>query len=220
MFEDYKKDLIKVFKRLYDEGAFSGLFDKLSQSDHYIKIRYSTVNALEDAGDKPEHPLCYLYNHKLIFDRNSFLQERGTFLPNDDITPDIFDDDLLGITSIASNTVILFENYFYKVIEKAEKRYEIKVKELNLNKISSDDYAINIIGNSSNSIDPGIIAGLGYHQYFGKGFLGINFTYIPSKKINYDYSWVGNKYYISDWNELEEVDIGGNIIFLVTGTNF
>ena len=92
--------------------------------------------------------------------------------------------------------------------------------ELNLNNISSDDYAINIIGNSSNSIDPGIIAGLGYHQYFGKGFLGINFTYIPSKKINYDYSWVGNKYYISDWNELEEVDIGGNIIFLVTGTNF
>ena len=92
--------------------------------------------------------------------------------------------------------------------------------ELNLNKISSDDYAINIIGNSSNSIDPGIIAGLGYHQYFGKGFLGINFTYIPSKKINYDYSWVRNKYYISDWNELEEVDIGGNIIFLVTGTNF
>ena len=92
--------------------------------------------------------------------------------------------------------------------------------ELNLNNISSDDYAINIIGNSSNSIDPGIIAGLGYHQYFGKGFLGINFTYIPSKKINYDYSWVRNKYYISDWNELEEVDIGGNIIFLVTGTNF
>ena len=40
------------------------------------------------------------------------------------------------------------------------------------------------------------------------------------KKINYDYSWVRNKYYISDWNELEEVDIGGNIIFLVTGTNF
>ena len=92
--------------------------------------------------------------------------------------------------------------------------------ELNLNNISSDDYAINIIGNSSNSIDPGIIAGLGYHQYFGKGFLGINFTYIPSKKINYDYSWIRNKYYISDWNELEEVDIGGNIIFLVTGTNF
>jgi hypothetical protein len=133
MFEDYKKDLIKVFKRLYDEGAFSGLFDKLSQSDHYIKIRYSTVNALDDAGDKPEHPLCYLYNHKLIFDRKSFLQERGTFLPNDDIPPDIFDDDLLVITSIASSTVLLFENYFYKVIEKAEKRYEIKVKELTLN---------------------------------------------------------------------------------------
>ena len=92
--------------------------------------------------------------------------------------------------------------------------------ELNLNNISDDDYAINIIGNSSNSIDPGIIAGLSYHQYFGKGFLGINFTYIPSKKINYEYSWVRDKYYISEWNELEEVDVGGNIIFLVTGTNF
>ena len=54
--------------------------------------------------------------------------------------------------------------------------------ELNLNKISSDDYAINIIGNSSNSIDPGIIAGLGYHQYFDKGFLGINFHTSPQKK--------------------------------------
>ncbi len=92
--------------------------------------------------------------------------------------------------------------------------------ELNLNNISDDDYAINIIGNSSNSIDPGIIAGLSYHQYFGKGFLGINFTYIPSKNINYEYSWVRDKYYISEWNELEEVDVGGNIIFLVTGTNF
>ena len=92
--------------------------------------------------------------------------------------------------------------------------------ELNLNNISDDDYAINIIGNSSNSIDPGIIAGLSYHQYFGKGFIGINFTYIPSKNINYEYSWVRDKYYISEWNELEEVDVGGNIIFLVTGINF
>ena len=96
----------------------------------------------------------------------------------------------------------------------------LKNYELNLNNISDDDYAINIIGNSSNSIDPGIIAGLSYHQYFGKGFLGINFTYIPSKNINYEYSWVRDKYYISEWNELEEVDVGGNIIFLVTGTNF
>jgi len=129
MFENFKKDLIKVFKRLYDEGAFSGLFDKLSQSDHYIKIRYSTVS--DWYNDPPEHPLCYLYNHKLIFDRNSFLQERGTLSPNDDITPDIFDDDLLSITSIASHAVILFENYFYKIINKAEKKYKIKEKELN-----------------------------------------------------------------------------------------
>ena len=93
--------------------------------------------------------------------------------------------------------------------------------ELNLNKISSDDYAINVIGNSSNSIDPGIIAGLSLHQYFDKGFLGINFTYIPSKKINYEYSWVSDKYYLSnEWNELEEIDIGGNIVFLVTGIKF
>ena len=93
--------------------------------------------------------------------------------------------------------------------------------ELNLNKISSDDYAINVIGNSSNSIDPGIIAGLSLHQYFDKGFLGINFTYIPSKKINYEYSWVSDKYYLTnEWNELEEIDIGGNIVFLVTGTKF
>ena len=92
--------------------------------------------------------------------------------------------------------------------------------EVNLNNISSDDYAINIIGNSSKSVDPGLIAGLGYHQNISKGFIGLNFTYIPSKKITYDYSWVKNKYYIDEWNELEELDISGNIIFLVTGINF
>ena len=59
------------------------------------------------------------------------------------------------------------------------------------------------------------------HQYFDKGFLGINFTYIPSKKINYEYSWVSDKYYLTnEWNELEEIDIGGNIVFLVTGIKF
>ena len=65
MFEDYKKDLVKLFKRLHDEGAFSGLFDKLSQEDHYIKINYSTVSDFNY--DPAEHPLCYLYNNKIYF---------------------------------------------------------------------------------------------------------------------------------------------------------
>ena len=68
--------------------------------------------------------------------------------------------------------------------------------EVNLNNISSDDYAINIIGNSSKSVDPSLMIGLGYHQNISKGFIGLNLTYIPSKKITYDYSWVKKKYYI------------------------
>ena len=92
--------------------------------------------------------------------------------------------------------------------------------ELNYNRITVDDYAINIIGNSSNDIDPGFIAGVGYVQNIDKGFLGINLTFIPSKNINYKYNWINEKYYLSNWSDLESVNVGGNIIYLITGFYF
>ena len=92
--------------------------------------------------------------------------------------------------------------------------------EVNYNRITTDDYAINIIGNSSKDIDPGLISGIGYVQNIDKGFIGLNLTYIPSKNITYKYNWINEKYYISSWSDLETVNVGGNIIYLITGFYF
>lgn len=131
MFKDYKKDLVKLFKKLHDEGAFSGLFDKLSQEDHYIKINYSTIWEFETLTNPAEHPLCYLYNNNIYFNRSQLLKDRGSLLPNKTIPPEIFDRDLINITAIVSSVVILFDKYFFDVTVKADKKYETKIKKLN-----------------------------------------------------------------------------------------
>ena len=67
-----------------------------------------------------------------------------------------------------------------------------------------------LFGNSSSQIDPGLILGVSYKQTIGKNYFGFNLTLIPSKKIKYDYDSVNGKYYLSSWDELEEIDVSGN----------
>ena len=131
-------------------------------------------------------------------------------------------------TAIVKNSIISF-NYngeipinkdsllnFYAGIGLFDSVYEVHYNTFGY----TDDYTTNIFGNSSSQIDPGLILGLSYKQTIGKNYFGLNLTFIPSKKIKYDYDSVNGKYYISSWDELEEIDVSGNIIYLITGMNF
>ena len=131
-------------------------------------------------------------------------------------------------TAIVKNSIISFNyngdmpidkdsllNYYFG-IGLFDSVYEVHYNTLGY----TDDFATNIFGNSSSQIDPGLILGVSYKQTIGKTYFGFNLTLIPSKKIKYDYASVNGKYYLSSWDELEEIDVSGNIFYLVTGMNF
>ena len=83
---------------------------------------------------------------------------------------------------------------------------------------SSDDYGTEAQGTTNKIIDPGLIVGGGFQKEYGKGFLGVDFTMIPSKTVKYEYedhSWQSIEALLEDGE-----DLGVTIVALFVGMNF
>jgi hypothetical protein len=80
---------------------------------------------------------------------------------------------------------------------------------------TADDYGTEAQGTTNKIFDPGFIVGGGIQKEYGKGFLGVDFTMIPSKTVTYEYDLYYNA---TDFHS--EVDVGATIIGLFVGMNF
>ena len=83
---------------------------------------------------------------------------------------------------------------------------------------TADDYGTEAQGTTNKIIDPGLIVGGGIQKEYGKGFLGADFTMIPSKTVTYEYedhSWSSIKTLLEDGE-----DLGVTIVALFIGMNF
>jgi hypothetical protein len=77
-----------------------------------------------------------------------------------------------------------------------------------------DDYSIHYIGKTTKQFDFVPIAGIGSKWEVGKGFIGLDLTWIFSKKVKYEFQSYSKK------DETEEVDLGGKIVSVIAGVKF